>query len=296
MEGEALERVMLDFIEGQYDILVSTTIVENGLDIPNANTIIINDAHNYGLSDLHQLRGRVGRSNAKAFCYLIAPEPYLLTPEAQKRLAAIEEFSAIGSGFAIAMRDLDIRGAGNLLGAEQSGFISDIGYETYHKILNEAMDEIRQDYGQIQEDETKRECVIETDLEILIPDNYISNVVERLKVYKQLDAMESEEDLAPLMQSLTDRFGSIPSQTLELFEIVKLRILAKKLYVEKISIKQNKMTITINSQSNAIENVIIYAQSYPSQCLVSQQEEKLILSIKSIDKIDKAIKVFTALQ
>lgn len=296
MEGEALERVMLDFIEGQYDILVSTTIVENGLDIPNANTIIINDAHNYGLSDLHQLRGRVGRSNAKAFCYLIAPEPYLLTPEAQKRLSAIEEFSAIGSGFAIAMRDLDIRGAGNLLGAEQSGFISDIGYETYHKILNEAMDEIRQDYGQIQEDETKRECVIETDLEILIPDNYISNVVERLKVYKQLDAMESEEDLAPLMQSLTDRFGSIPSQTLELFEIVKLRILAKKLYVEKISIKQNKMTITINSQSNAIENVIIYAQSYPSQCLVSQQEEKLILSIKSIDKIDKAIKVFTALQ
>ena len=296
MEGEALERVMLDFIEGQYDILVSTTIVENGLDIPNANTIIINDAHNYGLSDLHQLRGRVGRSNAKAFCYLIAPEAYLLTPEAQKRLSAIEEFSAIGSGFAIAMRDLDIRGAGNLLGAEQSGFISDIGYETYHKILNEAMDEIRQDYGQIQEDETKRECVIETDLEILIPDNYISNVVERLKVYKQLDAMESEEELAPLMQSLTDRFGSIPSQTLELFEIVKLRILAKKLYVEKISIKQNKMTITINSQSNAIENVIIYAQSYPSQCLVSQQEEKLILSIKSIDKIDKAIKVFTALQ
>ncbi len=296
MEGEALERVMLDFIEGQYDILVSTTIVENGLDIPNANTIIINDAHNYGLSDLHQLRGRVGRSNAKAFCYLIAPEPYLLTPEAQKRLSAIEEFSAIGSGFAIAMRDLDIRGAGNLLGAEQSGFISDIGYETYHKILNEAMDEIRQDYGQIQEDETKRECVIETDLEILVPDNYISNVVERLKVYKQLDAMESEEELAPLMQSLTDRFGSIPSQTLELFEIVKLRILAKKLYVEKISIKQNKMTITINSQSNAIENVIIYAQSYPSQCLISQQEEKLILSIKSIDKIDKAIKVFTALQ
>jgi transcription-repair coupling factor (superfamily II helicase) len=296
MEGEALERVMLDFIEGQYDILVSTTIVENGLDIPNANTIIINDAQNYGLSDLHQLRGRVGRSNAKAFCYLIAPGPYLLTSEAQKRLSAIEEFSAIGSGFAIAMRDLDIRGAGNLLGAEQSGFISDIGFETYHKILNEAMDEIRQDCGQIQEDETKRECVIETDLEILIPDNYITSVVERLKIYKQLDSMENEQDLVPLYQSLTDRFGNIPSQTLELFQIVKLRMLAKRIFVEKISIKQNKMTATFNSQSNAFERIISYVQSYPTQCTISQQEEKLILNVKSIDNIDKAIKVFAYLQ
>jgi transcription-repair coupling factor (superfamily II helicase) len=296
MEGEALERVMLDFIEGQYDILVSTTIVENGLDIPNANTIIINDAQNYGLSDLHQLRGRVGRSNAKAFCYLIAPESYLLTPEAHKRLSAIEEFSAIGSGFAIAMRDLDIRGAGNLLGAEQSGFISDIGFETYHKILNEAMDEIRQDYGQIQEDATKRECVIETDLEILIPDNYITNVVERLKIYKQLDSMEDDKDLAPLIQSLTDRFGTIPWQTLELFQIVKLRMLAKKIYAEKISIKQNKMAITFNFQSNAVERILSYVQSYPSQSKVIEQEDKVILNITSIDNLEKAIKVFSYLQ
>lgn len=296
MEGEALERVMLDFIEGQYDILVSTTIVENGLDIPNANTIIINDAQNYGLSDLHQLRGRVGRSNAKAFCYLIAPESYLLTPEAHKRLSAIEEFSAIGSGFAIAMRDLDIRGAGNLLGAEQSGFISDIGFETYHKILNEAMDEIRQDCGQIQEDATKRECVIETDLEILIPDNYITNVVERLKIYKQLDSMEDDKDLTPLIQSLTDRFGTIPSQTLELFQIVKLRMLAKKIYAEKISIKQNKMAITFNLQSNAADRVVAYVQSYPSQSTVVEQEDKVILNIKSIDNLEKAINVFTYLQ
>ena len=296
MEGEALERVMLDFIEGQYDILVSTTIVENGLDIPNANTIIINDAQNYGLSDLHQLRGRVGRSNAKAFCYLIAPESYLLTPEAHKRLSAIEEFSAIGSGFAIAMRDLDIRGAGNLLGAEQSGFISDIGFETYHKILNEAMDEIRQDCGQIQEDATKRECVIETDLEILIPDKYISNIVERLKIYKQLDTMESEKDLPLLQKSLEDRFGTIPSQTLELFQIVKLRMLAKKIYAEKISIKQNKMAITFNFQSNAVERILSYVQSYPTQSSVSEQEDKVVLSIKSIDNLDKAIKVFTYLQ
>ena len=296
MEGEALERVMLDFIEGQYDILVSTTIVENGLDIPNANTIIINDAQNYGLSDLHQLRGRVGRSNAKAFCYLIAPEPYLLTQEAQKRLSAIEEFSAIGSGFAIAMRDLDIRGAGNLLGAEQSGFISDIGFETYHKILNEAMDEIRQDCGQIQEDATKRECVIETDLEILIPDNYITNIVERLKIYKQLDSMENEKDLPLLQQSLEDRFGTIPSQTLELFQIVKLRMLAKRVYVEKISIKQNKMTVTFNSQSNAFERIMLYVQSFPSQCSLVEQDEKLILNIKSINNLDEAIKVLTYLQ
>lgn len=296
MEGEALERVMLDFIEGQYDILVSTTIVENGLDIPNANTIIINDAQNYGLSDLHQLRGRVGRSNAKAFCYLIAPESYLLTPEAHKRLSAIEEFSAIGSGFAIAMRDLDIRGAGNLLGAEQSGFISDIGFETYHKILNEAMDEIRQDYGQIQEDATKRECVIETDLEILIPDNYITNVVERLKIYKQLDSMEDDKDLAPLIKSLTDRFGTIPWQTLELFQIVKLRMLAKKIYAEKISIKQNKMAITFNFQSNAVERILSYVQSYPSQSKVVEQDDKVILNITSIDNLGKAIKVFSYLQ
>ena len=296
MEGEALERVMLDFIEGQYDILVSTTIVENGLDIPNANTIIINDAQNYGLSDLHQLRGRVGRSNAKAFCYLIAPESYLLTPEAHKRLSAIEEFSAIGSGFAIAMRDLDIRGAGNLLGAEQSGFISDIGFETYHKILNEAMDEIRQDCGQIQEDATKRECVIETDLEILIPDNYITNVVERLKIYKQLDSMEDDKDLAPLIKSLTDRFGTIPWQTLELFQIVKLRMLAKKIYAEKISIKQNKMAITFNFQSNAVERILSYVQSYPSQSKVVEQEDKVILNITSIDNLEKAIKVFSYLQ
>lgn len=296
MEGEALERVMLDFIEGQYDILVSTTIVENGLDIPNANTIIINDAQNYGLSDLHQLRGRVGRSNAKAFCYLIAPESYLLTPEAHKRLSAIEEFSAIGSGFAIAMRDLDIRGAGDLLGAEQSGFISDIGFETYHKILNEAMDEIRQDCGQIQEDATKRECVIETDLEILIPDKYISNIVERLKIYKQLDTMESEKDLPLLQQSLEDRFGTIPSQTLELFQIVKLRMLAKKIYAEKISIKQNKMAITFNFQSNAVERILSYVQSYPSQCTLEEKDDKLNLNIKSIGNLDDAIKVFTYLQ
>lgn len=296
MEGEQLERVMLDFIEGQYDILVSTTIVENGLDIPNANTIIINDAHNYGLSDLHQLRGRVGRSNAKAFCYLIAPEPYLLTPEAQKRLSAIEEFSAIGSGFAIAMRDLDIRGAGNLLGAEQSGFISDIGFETYHKILNEAMDEIRQDCGQIQEDETKRECLIETDLEILVPDNYISNVVERLKVYKQLDSMENEDELPLLKKSLTDRFGEIPQQTIELFGIVKLRMLAKKLYIEKITIKQNKMIVAFNSQTNAFENIMAYVQSFPTQCTMSEQEDKLILTLKPVNNLQKAIEILAYLQ
>ncbi len=232
----------------------------------------------------------------KAFCYLIAPEPYLLTPEAQKRLSAIEEFSAIGSGFAIAMRDLDIRGAGNLLGAEQSGFISDIGFETYHKILNEAMDEIRQDCGQIQEDETKRECVIETDLEILVPDSYITNVVERLKIYKQLDSMENEDELPLLKKSLVDRFGEIPQQTIELFGIVKLRMLAKKLYIEKITIKQNKMIATFNSQTNAFENIMAYVQSFPTQCMMSEQDDKLILTLKPVNNLQKAIEILAYLQ
>ncbi|MEE0992656.1 MAG: helicase-related protein [Bacteroidales bacterium] len=192
MKGEQLEGIMMDFIEGEFDVLVATTIVENGLDIPNANTIIIDQAQNYGLSDLHQLRGRVGRSNKKAYCYLIAPDECLLSEESAKRLRAIEEFSAIGSGFAIAMRDLDIRGAGNILGAEQSGFISEIGFDAYHKILNEAIRELKSnDFKELFVEEIKQDgyyvesCTIETDLEIFIPDTYVSDIVERLKLYKR---------------------------------------------------------------------------------------------------------------
>ena len=224
---------MFNFIEGEFDVLVSTTIVENGLDIPNANTIIINEAQNFGLSDLHQLRGRVGRSNKKAFCFLLIPPLSLITEEARKRLKAIEDFSSIGSGFSIAMRDLDIRGAGNILGAEQSGFISEIGFEMYHKILNEAIEELKQtEFKELfREEETQtlsegtmaKECNIETDLEVLIPDSYVSSTVERLNLYKELDGLITDKELEEFASGLKDRFGALPKQTLELIETIKLR-------------------------------------------------------------------------
>ncbi len=219
LDGKKLEQVMVDFIEGDYDVLVATTIIESGLDISNVNTIIINDAHHYGLSDLHQLRGRVGRSNKKAFCYLLAPPMSSLTDEARKRLRAIEEFSDLGSGFSIAMRDLDIRGAGNILGAEQSGFISEIGFEMYQKILDEAIMEVKeQDFKEVFQEELPKEfvkeCQIETDLEIMIPDNYITNITERLSLYKELDSLGSEYELLKFKGKLEDRFGRVPEQTL----------------------------------------------------------------------------------
>ena len=199
MEGRKLENVMMDFMRGDYDILVATTIIESGLDIPNANTIIINNANHFGLSDLHQMRGRVGRSNKKAFCYLLAPPMHSLTPEARKRLIAIEQFSDLGSGFQIAMRDLDIRGAGNLLGGEQSGFISEIGFDMYQKILQEAIDELKEtEFKELYAEELKdkdfvKDCQLETDLEIMIPDKYISNIGERLSIYRDLDNLQSQE-------------------------------------------------------------------------------------------------------
>jgi transcription-repair coupling factor (superfamily II helicase) len=219
MEGIRLEKTMLDFIAGDYDVLVSTAIIESGLDIPNANTIFINNAHHFGLSDLHQLRGRVGRSNKKAFCYLLAPPVNLMTPEARRRVKAIEEFSDLGSGFNLSLQDLDIRGAGNLLGAEQSGFIADIGFETYTRILNEAMQELKEkEYREVFENGQKKEdqntsnhylndCLVDTDLELLFPESYIPNVAERMDLYRQLDQMENENDLAAFESQLKDRFG-----------------------------------------------------------------------------------------
>ncbi|MCK4639097.1 MAG: transcription-repair coupling factor, partial [Bacteroidales bacterium] len=228
LEGVKLEKTMLDFIEGKYDVLVATTIVESGLDIPNVNTIFINDAQNYGLSDLHQLRGRVGRTNKKAFCYLLSPPLSVLTTEARKRLKAIEEFAELGSGFNIAMRDLDIRGAGNILGGEQSGFISEIGFEMYHKILDEAIMELKENefkdvFKDEQHDEFVKDCLIETDLEILIPDHYITNITERLSLYKELDNIQSEEVLLQFRKRLIDRFGPVPKQTVELLNAIRLR-------------------------------------------------------------------------
>ncbi len=205
MEGEQLEKVLLNFIEGDTDVLVATTIIESGIDISNANTIIINQAHHFGLSDLHQMRGRVGRSNKKAFCYLLAPPISILTPEAKRRLKAIEEFSDLGSGFNVAMRDLDIRGAGNMLGGEQSGFISEIGYEMYHKILDEAIQELKEtDFKDVfpTDDKTQfvNDCQIDTDLEILIPSDYISNITERLNIYKEIDDLEREDQLKEYLE------------------------------------------------------------------------------------------------
>jgi transcription-repair coupling factor (superfamily II helicase) len=236
MEGDKLEKVMFDFVNGDFDVLIATTIIESGLDIPNANTIIINHAQNFGLSELHQLRGRVGRSNKKAFCYLLSPPLNVLNLDARRRLQAIEEFSEIGSGFNLAMQDLDIRGAGNLLGGEQSGFIADIGFEAYHRILNEAMQELKsEEFSDIFEEEHEEasrsimgikfvnDCTIDTDLELLFPDEYITSISERMLLYRELDNMETEETLQLYEKSLIDRFGPIPKPSQELLNVVRLR-------------------------------------------------------------------------
>ncbi len=297
MEGPKLERVMLGFVEGEYDVLVSTTIVESGLDIPNANTIIINDAHHYGLSDLHQLRGRVGRANRKAFCYLLAPPASVLTDEARKRLKAIEEFSEIGSGFNIAMRDLDIRGAGNILGAEQSGFITEIGFEMYQKILDEAMHELKiSEFSDLYPEETQKEfvrdCQLETDLEILIPDDYIANITERLSLYKELDNTESEEALLAFQDRMIDRFGPVPQETQELFNAIRLRRLAKELGMEKLVLRNGLMTGYFISdqqspyfQSDIFTAVLRYVQMNAKGCRMKETGGRLTLTVYNVPTV-----------
>ncbi len=295
MEGRELEQRMLDFIEGDYDILLATTIIESGLDIPNVNTIIINDAQNFGLSDLHQLRGRVGRTNKKAFCYLLTPPLSGLTREARQRLKAIEEFAELGSGFNIAMRDLDIRGAGNLLGAEQSGFISEIGFEMYHRILDEAIQELKQnEFKDVfdQEEEKKEfvsECQIETDLELLIPDGYITNIRERLSLYKELDSIENEEGLMAFQEKLIDRFGPLPGQVSGLMNAIRLRWEAKKLGFEKVILKNQRLTAYFIAdqespyyQSPAFMNILKFVQANPSRCRMKESKDKLSLSFMNV--------------
>ncbi|MFZ1526992.1 MAG: TRCF domain-containing protein, partial [Saprospiraceae bacterium] len=275
MEAHDLETTLIDFIDGKFDVLVCTNIIETGLDIPNANTMIINNAHQFGMSDLHQLRGRVGRSNKRAFCYLFAPPLSVLTPEAKKRIKTLEEFSDLGSGFQIAMKDMDIRGAGNLLGAEQSGFIADIGYETYQKILEEAVIELKEtDFKDLFEEENAkkqlfvREVDIDTDIEMLIPDFYVSNIQERLLLYTELDKLENEEGIEKFGQMLKDRFGSIPSQVFELFDGLRLRVLAKKLGFERIILKNRKMNCyfisnaqSIYFESDVFHNILKYVST-----------------------------------
>jgi transcription-repair coupling factor (superfamily II helicase) len=301
MDGTHLENVMLDFIDGVYDVLLATTIIESGLDIPNVNTIIINDAHHFGLSDLHQLRGRVGRSNRKAFCYLLAPPVSMLTDEARKRLRAIEEFSDLGSGFNIAMRDLDIRGAGNILGAEQSGFISEIGFEMYHKILDEAMEELKEsEFSELFRDEKPKpfvkDCQIETDLEILIPADYITNSTERLIIYKELDGMENEEELAACKNRISDRFGPVPRQTEELFNAIRLRWLAKEAGFEKIILKNERFIgYFISNQespyyrSEKFTAMLRFVQENSSICRMKENESRLSLTFRNVRSIRDAL-------
>ncbi len=304
MDGNILEDIMLSFINNEADVLISTTIIENGLDISNANTIIVLDAQNFGLSELHQLRGRVGRSNKKAFCYLIAPPEENLTPQARQRLKAIENFSELGSGFNIAMQDLDIRGAGNLLGGEQSGFITEIGIETYQKILDEALEEIKEEEmktlgaQEINPDDLKyvSDCSIDTDMEVLLPEDYVENVAERVKIYRQLDNVKDEDELQQTASRLEDRFGKIPKQTRDLFNIVRIRWVAIKLGIERISMKGGKMLcyfVSENSspyfQSQIFGNILLYLQKHQKNTQMKQVGGKACIVVNSIDNTQKAL-------
>ena len=302
MEGTKLEKVMLDFINGLYDVLLATTIIESGLDIPNANTILINDAQNYGLSDLHQLRGRVGRSNKKAFCYLLAPPITTLTHDARKRLKAITDFADLGSGFNIAMRDLDIRGAGNILGAEQSGFISEIGMEMYHNILDEAVNELKESefkslYASKEAKPFVKDCQLETDLEARIPTTYVSNITERLSLYKMLDSSKDEKALAEFSAQLKDRFGEIPPEVSSIINAVRLRWLAAQIGLEKLILKMGRMTgyfTTGNDQSEYVQSeqfgvVLEYIKRNPTDALLKEMNGKLTIRFQKVDSIKTAI-------
>jgi len=302
MKGEELEERMMAFVNGEYDVLVATTIIESGLDIPNANTIIINNANNFGLSDLHQMRGRVGRSNKKAFCYLMAPPMVSLTSEARKRLQALEQFSDLGSGFQIAMKDLDIRGAGNLLGAEQSGFIGEIGFDTYQKILNEAIQELKEtefkDLYQNGDEAFIDECQIETDLEIQIPDDYVNQVAERINLYKELDSLEEEAELNRFEDKLIDRFGPIPPATQEMIRAIRLRWIAKEIGVEKVVLKQKKMICYFVSnpdspyyQSPIFSQVLRYVQSHNGLCTLKERKDRLSLVYENVSSVNRSIEL-----
>ena len=302
MEGAKLERLMLDFIEGEFDLLVSTTIIESGLDIPNANTIIINNAQNFGLSDLHQMRGRVGRSNKKAFCYLITPPRISMSEEGRKRIQALEQHSDLGAGFNIAMRDLEIRGAGDILGAEQSGFISDIGFEMYQRILAEAVKELKEsEFKDIYIKNTSDsffvdECQIDTDMEILIPDHYVNSISERLQLYKDLNTIENEDELNIFTEQITDRFGKIPSEVEKLLQTIRLRWIAKDLGFEKIILKANKMIayFVANSKSSFFQSeqfgvILKFIQLNPKACQMKEKNNKLSLIFEKISTVEMAL-------
>ena len=314
MPPDKLEKTLMGFMNYDYDVLLSTTIVENGIDISNANTMIINDAHRFGLSDLHQMRGRVGRSNRKAFCYLLAPPKTSLTPEARRRLEALENFSELGSGFDLAMQDLDIRGAGNLLGAEQSGFMEDLGYETYQKILSQAVTELKNDefhelYAEqiaqgkdISGDEFVEDCALESDLEMYFPDNYVPGSSERMLLYRELDNINNDNDLETYRQRLVDRFGEVPHEALELMQVVPLRRLGKRLGCEKIMLRQGKMNMQFVAnpdsayyQSKTFSAVINYVGNHPRQCDFKQVGTRRLLTVSQIPTVEAAVNVLRAM-
>ncbi|WP_162835845.1 MULTISPECIES: transcription-repair coupling factor [Porphyromonadaceae] len=310
MNGEDLETVMHDFIRGDYDVLIATTIVESGLDIPNANTMIINQAQNYGLSDLHQLRGRVGRSNRKAFCYLLTPPLELINQDARRRLKAIEDYSGLGSGFNIAMQDLDIRGAGNILGGEQSGFIAEIGYETYQRILNEALLELRdEEFPELEERKSENneyfsvDCVIDTDFEILIPEAYVENVSERIRLYRELDNITDENTLQRFEIELRDRFGEIPVQVEALMEVVRIRRRCVNLGIERLLVKNGKMVAYfIGDQhssyyASAIFTAVLkFVQKQVVPCKMSERNDKLTLVFTGIENIGRVSGITKAME
>ena len=310
MKLEELEKILMGFINYDYDVLLSTTIVENGIDISNANTIIINDAHRFGLSDLHQMRGRVGRSNRKAFCYLLAPPLSALTQEARRRLEALETFSELGSGFNLSMQDLDIRGAGNLLGAEQSGFMEDLGYETYQKILNQAVTELKNDeFGEMYEeeiagghdikgDEFVEDCAIESDLEMYLPDLYVPSSSERMLLYRELDNIKDDDDLQKYRSRLEDRFGPVPREGLELMQVVPLRRLGRSLGCEKIMLRQGQMRMQFVSnpmsayyKSRAFDNVLNYIGRNPRRCNLKEVAGKRMMLVTGVPSVEEAVKV-----
>lgn len=306
MEPEKLEKIILDFVNYEYDVLIATSIVESGIDVPNANTIIINNAQQFGLSDLHQLRGRVGRSNRKAFCYLLSPPLSSLTQEARRRLQAIENFSELGSGIHIAMQDLDIRGAGNMLGAEQSGFIADLGYETYQKILEEAVDELKaEEFADLYSNATEnrpdtgseyvRETYIESDLELMFPPTYIPNDSERVSLYRELDKMEEERDILAFTERLKDRFGKVPKEGKELIRVVRLRRMAKMLGMEKVILKKGQMSIFLVTnpespyyESEAFDKLLGFIQKHPRECTLREQNGKRSIVIKNVPTVEVA--------
>ncbi len=308
MEGKKLEELMLAFMDGEFDVLVATTIIESGLDVPNANTILINNANNFGLSDLHQMRGRVGRSNKKAFCYFICPPYSAMTEEARKRIQALEQFSELGSGFNIAMKDLEIRGAGDILGGEQSGFINEIGFETYQKIMNEAIDELKEnefkDLYPEEQDETKKVFVkdtqIDTDFEILFPDDYINNITERLNLYNELSSIQTEADLQVYEQKLIDRFGPLPKEAIALLDSLRIKWFAANAGIEKVVLKQGKMICYFIAdqessfyQSPRFRKVLLFVQERGNLCKMKEKQTKnglrLLLTFENVKSIKQAL-------